>query len=279
MKTILITGGTSGIGKGIAINYLEKGHRVIVIGNSQKNRDIFYEDTKKIGAEERAFYIQSDLSSIKETQEIVKKINSSYESLDLIVFCAAKNSQTYTQTKEGFELTFALSYLSRFILSYGLKETLEKSPNPMIVNLCGTGMEGEVNWSDLGHKKNFDAEKVMLHSSRLNDLLGVEFAKNDTVEKIKYIMYNPMAVRTPGMMEAFNTPSKWSMFESISKPVEKAIIPLINLLNNPPASTLCAYREDTKLDLLDLNIQSYNPDNAKKLYNITNNMLEEFNNN
>ena len=47
MKTILITGGTSGIGKGIAINYLEKGHRVIVIGNSQKNRDIFYEDTKK----------------------------------------------------------------------------------------------------------------------------------------------------------------------------------------------------------------------------------------
>lgn len=35
MKTILITGVTNGIGNGLAMNYLKKGHRVIIIGNSQ----------------------------------------------------------------------------------------------------------------------------------------------------------------------------------------------------------------------------------------------------
>ena len=159
MKTVLVTGGTNGIGKGVAMNYLEKGHRVIVIGSSHKNGNIFYEEAKKINAEERAFYIQADLSSVKENQELVKKISSRFKCLDLIIFCAAKNSKTYIQTKEGFELTFALSYLSRFILSYGLKETLEKSKNPMIVNICGSGMKGEVNWNDLGHKENFNAQK------------------------------------------------------------------------------------------------------------------------
>lgn len=276
MKTILVTGGTNGTGKGIAMNYLEKGHRVIVIGNSDKNGDIFYKEAKKICAEERAFYIQADLSSVKENQRVIQEINNRFESLDLIVFCAAKNSKIYTQTKEGFELTFALSYLSRFILSYGLKETLEKSENPIIVNICGSGMKGKVNWDDLGYKENFDAQKVMFHSSRLNDLLGVEFVKNDTIGKIKYIMYNPLGVRTSGMMEVYNTPLKWFIFKLFSKPVEKAIIPLVNLLDNPPTSTLSAYRVNKKLDL---NNQSYNPDNAKKLYNITNNLLVEFNNN
>lgn len=146
----------------------------------------------------------------------------------------------------------------------------------MIVNICGSGMKGKVNWNDLGHKENFDAQKVMFHSSRLNDLLGVEFAKNDTIGKIKYIMYNPWGVRTPGMMEVYNTPLKWFVFKLFSKPVEKAIIPLIDLLENPPKSTLSAYRVHKKLDL---NNQSYNSDNAKKLYNLTNNLLSEFNNN
>lgn len=47
MKTVLVTGGTNGIGKGVAMNYLEKGHRVIVIGSSHKNSNIFYEEAKK----------------------------------------------------------------------------------------------------------------------------------------------------------------------------------------------------------------------------------------
>lgn len=275
MKTILVTGGTSGTGKGIAMSRLKKGDRVIVLGNSQINGDIFLKEIKKIGVEKRAFYIQTDLSSVEENKRIVQEITNRFESLDAIVFCAAKNSSTYIETQEGFELTFALSYLSRFILSYGLKELLEKSDNPIIINLCGSGMKGEVNWNDLQHKQTFKAQKVMFHSSRLNDLLGVRFAQNDTVGKIKYILFNPWGVRTPGMKEVYNTSLKWFIFKLFSKPVEEAIIPISDLLDNPPSSALSAYRVRKKLNL---NMRSYNPDNAKKLYNITNKLLTEFNN-
>lgn len=47
MKTIFITGGTSGIGKCIALSSLRNGHRVIVIGSSDASVYILYNETKK----------------------------------------------------------------------------------------------------------------------------------------------------------------------------------------------------------------------------------------
>lgn len=34
MKTILVTGGTDGVGRGVADHFLKKGDRVIVVGSS-----------------------------------------------------------------------------------------------------------------------------------------------------------------------------------------------------------------------------------------------------
>ena len=273
MKTILITGGASGIGKGVALNCLKKGYRVIAVGSSQANGNVFYNEAKQLGAEERAIYIQANLSLVTENRRIIEDIKSRFHSLDAIIFCAARHSQAYTETLDGLELTFALDYLSRFVLSYSLKECLEKTDNPVILNVCGTGMKGDVNWNDLQHKNNFDAQKVMMHGSRLNDLSGVAFIKNDTVSKIKYVLYNPMAVQTPGMMEVYSSPVMKLIYKIIGKPVEKAAMPIVELLDNPPALALSAYKERKELSLA---LATYNQENAKKLYNITAQLLEDF---
>lgn len=271
MRTILVTGGTNGLGKGIAMHFLKKGDRVIIIGSSRVNGDIFYKEAKQLGLEESAFFIQANLDLIKENQRAIEEIKSRFHSLDVLIFCAAKHSKEYNETEEGLETTFALAYLSRFILSYGLKECLEKMENPIILNICGSGMQGEVNWKDLGHKDGFETQKVMMHGSRLNDLLGVAFAQNDTVGQIKYILYNPWAVQTPGMMEAYSNPIMKLMYKIIGKPVKKAVVPIAELLNNPPTSALSAYREYKELDLT---MPTYNKENAKQLYDITVQLLK-----
>lgn len=270
MKTILITGGASGLGKGVALRCLENGHRVIAVGSSQANGNTFKDEAKRL-TENRAVYIQANLSLVKENRRIIEDIKSRFESLDAIIFCAAKHSKAYTETDEGLETTFALDYFSRFVLSYGLKECLEKADNPVILNICGSGMKGDVSWDDLQHKSQFDAQKVMMHGSRLNDLSGVAFAQNDMVGKIKYILYNPWAVQTPGMMEVYGSPVMKLMYKIIGKPVEKAAVPIVELLDNPPELSLSAYRERKKLSI---SLASYNQENAKKLYDITASLLE-----
>lgn len=272
MKTILITGGASGFGKGIAMHYLKKGDRVIAIGSSPENGQAFLSDAASIGAEPRVSFIQADLSLIVESRRVCDEVKMRFDSLDAVVFSASKHSKEYKETSEGYELTFALDYLSRFILSYGLKDLLEKSEHPVIINMCGTGMKGEVNWSDLQHKADFESQKVMMHGSRLNDLSGVAFVGNDKVGKVRYVLYNPWAVQTPGMMEMFSSPMMKLMYRIIGKPIEKAVLLIAELLDSPPAQALSAYRERK---MLDTSLPMYCRENAKRLYDITVQMLED----
>ena len=271
MKTILITGGASGIGKGLAMHYLKKGDRVIAIGSSAINGDAFNSEAKQIGAGDRAVFMRANLSLITENRRIIEEVKTRFPALDMVIFCAAKHSKEYTETAEGLEFTFALDYLSRFVLSYGLKELLEKADSPTILNVCGTGMKGEVNWNDLQHKTSFASQKVMMHGSRLNDLSGVAFAQNDTANNVKYVLYNPMAVKTPGMIEFSGLLMKL-IYKAIGKPVEKAVLPIIEILDNPPDSSLSAFRERTPLDL---SLATYNKENAKRLYGLTMTILHK----
>jgi len=271
MKTVLITGGTNGLGKGIAMYFLNRGDRIIVIGNSIENGNSLCTDAKKLNMEERVIFIQANLSLVKENQRILKEIKERFPSLDILVLCAAKHNKQYIETIEGFESTFALAYLSRYILSYGLKEYLEKTDIPIILNICGTGMKGEINWNDLQFKNSFEPMKVIMHGSRLNDLMGIEFSENDNVRKIKYILYNPMAVNTPSMME-FGGSFMKLLYKIIGKSVEKAVLLMTVHLENPPKNNLSAYREKRALDL---SMPTYNKKNAKKLFELSNKIISE----
>jgi hypothetical protein len=270
MKTVLITGGASGLGKGIATQYLKKGDKVIAIGSSTANGNTFLNEAKQFGAEGRAIFIQANLSLVSENQRIVEEIKRNFPVLDALIFCAGAYNKEYTETIEGFGFSFVLAYLSRFILSYRLKECLDKTDNPIILNICGTGMKGEVNWNDLQYKNCFDTLKVANHCSRMNDLSGVEFTKNDTVGKIKYILYNPMAVKTPGIKDFGGTLMK-VVIQIIGKSIEKAVVPIMELLDNPPKQLLTSItiRKENSLSM-----EIFDKNNAQKLFSITTELLE-----
>ncbi|WMT41759.1 SDR family NAD(P)-dependent oxidoreductase [Paenibacillus sp. D2_2] len=277
MKTILVTGGTDGIGKGIAMHFLKKGDRVIVVGSSSAKGDLFLNETRQLGVEERAIFLQANLSLVKENKRIIEDLKSRFNSLDRVVFCATSHKQNkeYSETQEGFEFSFGLSYLSRFVLGFGLKEVLEKSDNPVVLNVCAPGMNGTVNLDDIQNKSNYNGAKAKYHGSRLNDLLGVAFAQNDTVGKIKYILFNPWAVQTSGTFDAIENPVTKSMmkliYKIIGKPVEEAILPIIELLENPPSSALSAYKQRKEVSL---SMKTFNRENAHKLYTKTVQLLK-----
>lgn len=275
MRTILVTGGTSGIGKGIAIRLLKNGDCVIVVGSSAANGDYFYDEARQLNALERAFFIKADLSLVSENNRLIKEIKARFPSIDMLILCAVKHNSTYVETNEGFESTFALYYMSRFILCYGLKECLEMTKNPIIFNVCAPGMKGEVNFNDLQHKKSY--KNVSFHGSRLNDLLGVGFAKNNTISKIKYVLYNPMAVQTSGVYEMFNNALGKILiklsYKVIGKSIEKAAEIIFELLGCLPSASLIAFKEKKKVSL---DMETFDKEKAMKLYDITCRLLAPY---
>lgn len=226
MKTIVITEGASGIGLELTKKYINDNNYVIVIGHRDNGTaDIINNlDNKNVDNLE---YIQADLSLVVDNKKVVNLITSKYESIDKLILCATKHNHTYTTTKEGIEASFALDYLSRYILSHGLKDVLNSSTDKQIVNLCGTGYKGNVSFTDLEHKEKFNPMTVMMYGSRLNELLAVNYCEVNP--SISYLLINPGPVATPGMKRFMNTKLKWAFYKLISKSPYKASTNLVDI--------------------------------------------------
>ena len=237
MKTILITGGTDGIGKGLVLHYLNEGYRIFAVGsNAEKGQKLMAEANNP-----NLTFIQANLSLMSENLRVIKTISEQVDALDGLILCAAslKPQPEYIETAEGTEFTFSLYYLSRYVLCHQLKELLEKSPKPFILNVAAPGMKSAVSWDDLQMKQKYNGQQAQFHGSRLNDLLGVWFTQHDSAKKIRYILFNPMAARTPGAAKQ---------------------------------AGLAAYKLDK---VVDLNMETFDRENAEKLERYTKGVLEE----
>ncbi|MGM0881546.1 MAG: hypothetical protein ACQEXQ_10990 [Bacillota bacterium] len=91
----------------------------------------------------------------------------------------------------------------------------------------------------------------------------------------KYILYNPLAVQTKGATEAFDQKLMNIlvnfMYKIIGQPVEKAVEPILHLLDFPPETSLTAYKLYKKLDIPQSIV---NNNQSEKLLDITLDLIE-----
>lgn len=255
MKTILITGGTRGIGEGLAKHYLANGDRVIIVSRSE-------------GQLADAIYLQADLSLISENYRVRKLINVKYGEIDGLILCAVEQGYRKNPliTQEGLEFTFALQYLSRYILSH----QVNLNGGGFILNVATPGMRGPVNFDDLQGLRKFSSLRANVNGNRLNDLLGASF----TNSKLKYILYNPMSVRTAGARSVFANPMMkvvlnfWHRL--YGRDVDTVVKNIVTILNKTPASQFSAYKI---LDNVNLSMSTFDVDKAKRLNQETEKLL------
>ena len=258
MKTIVISGGTDGMGRALALRYLNRGDTVVVLGR----------DARK-GAAFRDF-IPADLALIAENTRVVEDITAAFPVVDALVLCARHFRSSRRETAEGFESTFALEYLSRFLLSHGLAASLARAEKPVIVNVSGPGVpKPEIRWNDVGLARGYDGVTAQMQAGRANDLLGVSFAaEHDT---ISYVLVNPGAVATSfsGEYDAA-TAAHVERLKKFGKPVEKAIAPIVAVIDKPPGEPLTAFVEGRRIghDPTD-----FDPAAAARLAVLTQNLL------
>lgn len=188
MGTAVITGGTDGIGRGLAEEYLRRGYEVLVIGRNRTKGLAFAESS------ERAHFVAADLSRVTETERLVARVADRFPAVDLLVLGARYCRSTRLVTEEGFESNFALFYLSRFLFSHGLAGALGRAEHPTVLNFGGAGQPVPVRWHDLQLKQAYHGVGAMGHAARLNDLLGVHFT--GLHPDIGYILNHPGVVAT-----------------------------------------------------------------------------------
>ncbi|MFC4119657.1 SDR family NAD(P)-dependent oxidoreductase [Nonomuraea zeae] len=273
MRTYVVAGGTTGMGKGLALHFLHRGDQVTVVGSDPAKGRRFLDDATALGAESRAAFIQADLTSVAANRRVIEEVEARHDALDGLVLTAMRHFPQRVETPDGFEGTFALYYVSRLLLGHGLTGLLEKGENPMIVNVCGVGVtKGRIHWDDLSLRQGYGSVKAMLQGGRATDLLGVAYAANHPDGRTRYLLHHPGF--TDSGTDSLKQPAKAIiklLAKVVGQPVGKSIQPIIELMDDPPPGRgLLAYDRRTPVPA---SAPTLDPGNARRLYEQTRHLL------
>ncbi|MDA0751863.1 MAG: SDR family NAD(P)-dependent oxidoreductase [Verrucomicrobia bacterium] len=138
-KTILVVGGTSGLGESAARMFLKCGARVVVTG---RNEDKLQAATSWLGDDGMA--LSCDASSSKETHEVFRKLKEAFGDLHGVYHVAGGSGRRFGDgplheiTDEGWDLTMKLNLDSVFYSNRAaIRIFLEQGKGGAIVN-CGS---------------------------------------------------------------------------------------------------------------------------------------------
>jgi NAD(P)-dependent dehydrogenase (short-subunit alcohol dehydrogenase family) len=155
-KTCLVTGATSGIGAVTALELAHLGATVIVAGgNAARCRAKVEAIRRQTGA--RVEEVVADLASQAQVRRMAAEVASRFDRLDVLV----NNAGTYlferTLTQEGLEKTFAVNYLSHFLLTNLLLDRLAASPSSRVVCVSSAAhLHGRIDFDNLQGERHYD---------------------------------------------------------------------------------------------------------------------------
>jgi NAD(P)-dependent dehydrogenase (short-subunit alcohol dehydrogenase family) len=236
---VVITGGTDGIGKAAAVQLAKLGACLLLISRNPHKGAAAVAEIKRVSGNDAVTYLQADLSLMKNLQRAAEQIRETFDRLDVLVHCAGNLfSRQRTLTDDGLELSFAIQYMARFVLTNELLDVLRAAPAPQVLSVMGGGtISGQVDFDNLQGEKSYGFTEAIRTTSRAGDLLTLEQIAR--YPEITFYNYGPGLVRSgqivknPVMRLVLNTVGRL-----FSRSAEQAATDIVALLTGPYASGL-----------------------------------------
>lgn len=151
-KIALITGGTRGIGKAIAIKFAKKGYDLVINYVSDKtNLKELEEEFKQYNSE--TLFIKTDVSEYKDCERMVKDIVEKFGHIDVLVNNAGitKDNLILRMPVEEFEKVIDINLKGTFNVTKSVVPYMMKKKKGKIINLASvvgiSGNAGQCNYA------------------------------------------------------------------------------------------------------------------------------------
>jgi len=152
-KTVLITGGSRGIGKAIAIRLAKEGANTVIIGKTAeanpKLEGTIYTAAQEIAAAGpgKVLPLQGDVRFEDQIKHIVETAINTFGGIDILVNNASAINLSPTEQMEPkrFDLMYNINVRGAFLMSQACIPFLKKAHNPHILNLSPP-LNMDPNW-------------------------------------------------------------------------------------------------------------------------------------
>jgi NAD(P)-dependent dehydrogenase (short-subunit alcohol dehydrogenase family) len=178
-KVVLITGGTTGLGKESARALGLAGATVIITARSEeKGQAAVAQLTELVPDGDFSFEVM-ELGSLDSVRAFADRFLASHDRLDVLLANAGIMAVPYGKTDDGFELQFGTNHLGHFVLVNRLLPLLKASAPSRIVNLSSAGhFASGIIWDDPNFEtKDYSKMDAYGQSKTANILFTVELER------------------------------------------------------------------------------------------------------
>ena len=178
MKTIVVTGGTSGIGEVAAIRLAEKGARIVLVARDKVRAEATMAKLKRANPSATHAVHFADLSSIAEMKRVASEIAAAEPAIDVLINNAGAVFTTRQESVDGLEMTFAVNHMAYFVVTDVLLPKLKATPGARIVSTASMAhSSGKIDFDDLQMRKSYSTFRAYGTSKLMNILFTRELAR------------------------------------------------------------------------------------------------------
>ncbi len=154
-KKSIVTGGTSGLGRAIAIAYAKEGADVAIFGtNEVRAKQVIEElEENKVYPEQTMTYCLLNVSNVSEVDEAVASLLRKWGAIDILINCAGitRDKLLMKMNESDWDDVMNVNLKSIYNLCHALVRPMMKAKQGKIINVSSvialTGNAGQVNYS------------------------------------------------------------------------------------------------------------------------------------
>ena len=154
-KTAIITGGSRGIGKGIALVFAQHGANVaFTYSSSVESANSLEKELSNYGVKVKSY--QSNAADHKESQDLVENVLTDFGSIDVLVNNAGitKDNLLMRMGEEDFDKVIEVNLKSVFNMTKSVQRTMIKQRKGSIINMSSVvGLKGNAGQSNYAASK------------------------------------------------------------------------------------------------------------------------------
>jgi short-subunit dehydrogenase involved in D-alanine esterification of teichoic acids len=158
---ILVTGGTNGMGKGVAkilAGIDNQIHEIILLCRSKELGEATIKEIKSTTNNKKISIVICDLTKLSDVRNAIEEIQCKHSYIDgLFINAGLGYAARRVVTEDGMDSHFQVNYLSQFMLTLNLLNLLENSENGGRV-IFNVTRGGKIFWDDLQMKKKWSYE-------------------------------------------------------------------------------------------------------------------------
>lgn len=176
-RTVVITGGTGGIGFQSALGIAKTGVRILITGRNRERGAAAVQRIINETSNDSVELVVGDVSSINGIDSLAQALVERVERIDVLVNNAGYLGSKHKNSDDRVEMHFAVNVLAPWRLTWALLPVLKAADNARVLNITGGDKPAAIDPDNFQAEKGFRGLMTYTHSKSVMEAMSMVLAE------------------------------------------------------------------------------------------------------